>query len=272
LLSPNCRSSSRIIIDLSENGGGSATICEWLVELVLGSGVLSPKSQRQNQYNFPADTDVVRALREEELVYYNWRYWFDTNEDPYTNGTKGQFFYPITEQTFGEGGFPGNYSSPFKFQMEYILDAFFPLPPAFGEKPLLLFSNGFCFSCCAFFAYSMNLKHGVPLAHVGGNPNDPTMAFSAGAIGTVSSPIDDFLYGTNAEIYNLTDAPRPLGIPGSLYMTIANEFLQQGPNVDFSVPNEYRYVPAAVTTNYTMASVEDFTLQWLDAAQAYWGN
>ena len=64
--------------------------------------------------------------------------------------------------------------------------------PVFGGKPVLVLTNGFCFSSCAIFTHVLKRHFGLKVVTVGGIPDEP-MAISASCLGFTFASINDIL-------------------------------------------------------------------------------
>lgn len=261
------------MIDLSTNGGGFTLLVPWATELLVGSGAFPGRlGMLEPPCQYLADTEVVRQLRMQNLGDYDYRAHADLNEIPFNTSNDEAFFFPIRTLAFGPQGVLGMYSNFFTNGFTSLGDTLggAPLPPAFGQKPVILFSDGQCFSACSAFAIGLKVGFGIPMVSIGGSYQAP-MAFSAAGGGYVSGSVtNDILSSFNDMIRSLPDAPQPFEFNVDLALRWVNGFLSSESNaVDLYAPIEFTYVPADARTNYSFENVADPTLQYLEAAKAF---
>lgn len=259
-----------MLIDVSGNGGGVTTFVPLVIELLLGTQrYAKPLMHRLNPIQILADTDVVQLLRKYNLGYFNYSGYADMAERAFTAQTAAKFFFPLKRWTFGRLGVPGIYSNLFKNAGPVLGDMFNgkAFPPAFGDKPFAIFSDGLCFSACSEFTMTLGVRFNIPVVGTGGIKGVP-MAYSAAGGGFVSENVaDTFLPFFTPQIAALPTCPKAFGVNANLAMRFVNGFMATKSGVNAAKPIEFTFAPATYKIDITAENVADPSLQYLEAAK-----
>lgn len=261
----NDSGASRLIIDLSNNGGGYAATSSFLTQLFFPQFgdpqfLLQFKAQRFAQEAYKQASAFSGAVNST----YNYADYYSTDGLPFESSDS--FFLPLVSVT--QNNFTSNFSSLFKLgNYRSFFDNLWPVTNLFHPKDILLLSNGLCYSTCANFAYQMKQIHNVRLVTIGGSENEKPFAFSDGSSGFVVMDYAEFYEEevSNLGLTNFTASPKPLPVQGSLRFTIAQSI---GPKSS-TIPQEFIFEPGNFKLNYSYDNVFSLPALWKEVDRLF---
>ena len=167
-------------------------------------------------------------------------------------------FYPEEHYAYGSG--PNTtYTNDFVLlqnieQMEMV----YTEAPVFGNKPVLVLTNGNCFSSCAIFTHVLKRHFGLKVVTVGGLPDEP-IAISASCLGyTIPSINDGFQKPLQPKLRTTPFQVRvDLGLAGSALYVKSNK------------PCEFVYLAPDHRIFYNNENVASMERLWHDASQHF---
>ena len=133
--------------------------------------------------------------------------------------------------------------------------------PFFGDKPVLVLTNGVCFSSCAIFTHVLKSHFGLQVVTVGGIPNEP-MPISASCLGFSKLSLNDEIL-QNAQNLGLKNYPPPFQVKVDLGYAASAMY------VNSNVPCEFVYLAPDHRIFYDTYNVYDFVRLWEEAAQHF---
>ncbi|KAJ7096224.1 hypothetical protein C8R44DRAFT_812463 [Mycena epipterygia] len=165
---------TRLIVDVTNNGGGYICIAHWLHRILIG-----PKSSTEPQAGLDTCTrsgtmaqlvvdKINKGADPEELLSYNPSQWKNSSNIPYSVET--HWLRPTVNRTInGHQDFfsprLGAECQPFEIE-----------PPSHGlfdAENIVIASNGRCGSSCSLFSITMSKHEGVKTAVLGGHKDVP---------------------------------------------------------------------------------------------------
>ncbi|KZT22301.1 hypothetical protein NEOLEDRAFT_1138220 [Neolentinus lepideus HHB14362 ss-1] len=232
---------SRLLIDLSNNGGGYVCLGEFLISYLSGTNFGYTGFRSTSRAN-PLAIKIVQNLVAKGITsnysYYapdNWAFLNDT-EMPNTydyNSPSVPLF--INGQTDASSQRFHDLCTPY--------DVTPPANPPFDLKNVAIVSNGDCASTCSMFSTSMYERHGTKIAVFGGKPGE-TMEYKGMAGNQVLEWAD---IDTEVKTAGLKDdplAPPDLLVSGDLrhnWRTAWSYLDESRPIAYVSEPATYRY-------------------------------
>ncbi|KIM40180.1 hypothetical protein M413DRAFT_446340 [Hebeloma cylindrosporum] len=152
----------RLIVDVTNNGGGYICIAHWLHRIIIG-----PKKSTEPQAGLDSTTragPVARLIVEsivsggdpEELLSYNPIQWTNASHHPFPAAS--EWLKPVDVTINGRR--LGQECQPFKWDP--------PEDGLFEPRNILIVSNGRCASSCSLFSITMSKSDGVRTVVVGG--------------------------------------------------------------------------------------------------------
>eukprot|EP00897_Mesotaenium_endlicherianum_P010045 jgi/Mesen1/9069/ME000578S08307 len=254
----NC---TRVILDLSQNGGGAIYLAHSLVNRLFPQSTgrdlpplatimrASPLIERLVNKSSPLDgRTIFGALN-----------FADLDNVPFADSAS-QFFYPAQARTFN--GATANYSSPFK-------DAFSPpfrstLEAPFEAENILFLTDGNCFSSCALVGVNLVQRYGVRTVAAGGRAAGPAAPYNV--VG--GQVYDSSTFQDDVNVLRLGEdpsVPAQFDRPVQLYFTLRAAF---GPK-NSQVPAEFLYQTADVQLPYTDDTVFDLVTLYSEVAKYF---
>ncbi|KAJ2928526.1 hypothetical protein H1R20_g8538, partial [Candolleomyces eurysporus] len=205
----------RLIVDVSNNGGGYVCVAHWLHRIIVG-----PKSTTEPQAGLdtkaragPLARSIVDELVKdpkldpEGFLNYNPTRWRDSNNVPF--GASTNWLQPVVNKTVNRR--PDAFSP--RLGQECQPDGFPYAPPTealFDPKQVVIVSNGRCASSCSLFSISM-VKHEGSKTVVLGGKQDVAQQYC----GTVGGQSTNFR-GIDTEIKTTKLKGHPLAPPDLL--------------------------------------------------------
>ena len=133
--------------------------------------------------------------------------------------------------------------------------------PFFGKKPLLVLTNGNCFSSCAIFTHVLKRHFGLIVVTVGGIPKKP-IAISASCVGFTTPSFNEEIL-LKAQQFGLKNYPPPFQVKVDLGYAASAMY------VSSDVPCEFKYMAPDHRIFYDNDNVASLERVWKDAAQHF---
>ncbi|KAF8061523.1 hypothetical protein FPV67DRAFT_1509294 [Lyophyllum atratum] len=154
------RGATRLIVDVTNNGGGYICIAHWLHRIIIGpTDTTEPQAGLDTTLRAsPLAQLITKKISEggdpEQLLYYNPTQWTNASHVPFANSS--DWFYPIPKTINGHE------------------DAFTQREALFDPSHIVIVSNGRCASLsCSLFAITMAKHESVRTVVVGGKNDVP---------------------------------------------------------------------------------------------------
>ncbi|KAF0515134.1 peptidase s41 family protein [Gigaspora margarita] len=252
----------KIILDLSNNGGGNIFIGHYINKLLFPNIQNFPLDYKVNDISIPFIKEISRIKKGIGNIFHYKSFTsvktkssFDSVNDFIGNDiyTRGGVQVRYTSKAFHND--TTNYIGTFKL----------PKPPKFPwtEKDIVILTNGLCQSTCAIITQRL-AEINVPTIAVGGFPNT-RFSFAQYAVGDSSSSADIQplleLKNINSSLVSKLSLPSNL----TLYFTLAEAYSIKNPNEVM----DYAYRPADYQLYYDERSARDPSHLWLQAAKYF---
>ncbi|CAA7259117.1 unnamed protein product [Cyclocybe aegerita] len=237
----------RLIVDVTNNGGGYICIAHWLHRIIIG-----PKKSTEPQAGLdstaragPLAQLIVQTIVDggdpEELLSYNPIQWTNATHHPFSNSS--DWLKPVQVTINGhEDAFSqrlGQECQPFRWDP--------PDRPLFKPKDVLIVSNGRCASSCSLFSITMAKEDGVKTTVFGGKSGVPQEY--CGTVGGQSSGFAD----VDTEIRSTKLKNHTLAPPDFLSNSVQGLTWRLGFGIDVpEEPEEWQAHPADVNFPLTL--------------------
>lgn len=263
--SENC---TQVILDVRSNPGGYLEYLFGVMESLFGTDKTNTTgfSYQSAALRLRADTPIPYLMAAANVSVWDWEFWADENEVPYTAKTGGNFFKPTQVLQFGRKAVRGRYSKAFTDNSPRLADQLgYEVKSVLGKKKLALLSDGHCFSACGSFTFALRYRLDAKLVTIGGIPGTP-LQFCGGA----GSPV---LFDMAREFWNsapISVLSRP-DAPGLFYsrnvqLGMAFAFSQQK---GVPVPIEFGALTGDLSLDYSPESIADPFSIWVKAAEVF---
>ncbi|KAJ7594181.1 hypothetical protein C8J56DRAFT_1002138 [Mycena floridula] len=162
---------TRLLIDLTDNGGGFVCLGQFLFQYLAGSKIGYPGFVSTARGNSLAQkivaADIALGL-DESLTFYTADNW------AFLNGTQmsASFNYMQPPDPLIINGRKDFTSQRFHDTCELAFSVPVPTEPPFDVNSIAIVSNGNCASTCAMFSTLMNERLGTKIAVFGGKPGE----------------------------------------------------------------------------------------------------
>ncbi|KAJ6499204.1 hypothetical protein C8R45DRAFT_1061350 [Mycena sanguinolenta] len=161
---------NRLIVDVSNNGGGYICIAHWLHRILIG-----PKNTTEPQAGLytcaragPLAQLIVESINKggdpEELLSYNPAQWRNSSNLPFS--VQSHWLRPTVNKTIN------GHEDAFSPRLGAECQPFEMIPPEVGlfdPENIVIISNGRCGSSCSLFSITMSKHEGVKTVVVGGH-------------------------------------------------------------------------------------------------------
>ncbi|CAG8740634.1 11756_t:CDS:2 [Dentiscutata erythropus] len=256
------RGIEKIILDLSNNGGGQIFAADYINKLLFPNIQKFPVDYKVNNISIPFIKETAKTKRGTGIFHYKsfisakTNCPFDSVNDFVGNNiyTRGGVQVRYTSKAFRND--TTLYSGNFKFQ----------IPPKlpWTEKDIIILTNGICLSSCAIITQRL-AEINVPTIAVGGFPNT-RFSFAQYAVGGASStaeikPIFNQLKNLDSSLVSKLSLPENL----TLYFTLAEAYSIKNPNEVM----DYAFRPADYQLYYDERSARDPSQLWIKAAKFF---
>jgi len=253
----------RLIVDVSNNGGGDLCLGYTLVEMIFAE--FSPYGAN-DMIQSPLGLSLAMSALKQNITdtYWSPEYWtsYDTNK---TFPHSIDWFVP--GHKYIRGGISSNYSELFRDDCEiYFKILSQPEGLHYSPSQLRVLSNGYCASTCSVFSRHMQEFDGVKTIVVGGVP-DLSMGISfipGGQVVEVNEVV--------SAIEELGETGNPLApkdFPTTAHMRFTLREIYPFKPFNTEIPLEYIYEPADYHIQYTAESAVNPRLIWKDALRTF---
>ncbi|KAK6085180.1 peptidase S41 family protein [Seiridium cupressi] len=275
-----CRAENktRLVIDLSGNGGGSVMAGYELYKQLFPSSEIrdATRLRASDVLDFIGNVTFggpqypfLGALDETEKAYETWQDLFGPDfiyDDRFTNIIRNNFSQPgvfgaATENTTvtGYGDVPA------------------PVQP-FEAENIVLVTDGICASTCTIFAGLMTRQEGVRTIAMGGRPINQPMQAIGGVKGAQVLEYTNIVQTVSAAVgVNSGQIPYGLPVPTTLtspllYRSGRLNWLNAYSMNDTDTPLQFVYEAANCKRFYRVQNLVDIRTIWMDAADVAWGG
>ncbi|CAI5492905.1 unnamed protein product [Closterium sp. Naga37s-1] len=266
-LSLATRRGKRIVLDVRGNSGGIIQTAYGVVRALAGPAKTPPGQLQMPQQLMIGNEYTARLIKSSATFFYNASNYCNEAE---TAGLKGPAdFGPFQELQYSTDGQPGNYSARVKLTEMLTL---YDQSDDFSGLPMVVVSDGTCFSACAVLTHILKRKVNVPMVTVGGLKDRPIAVSSSclgGTLGSLDNGISLPLVGTP-----LAEDPRATK-PFKMQIDLAFAMLQayrpreggvRGGGTGEEIPCEFDFLEADAHIDLTMEMVDFPKVLWAAAA------
>ncbi|KAF9526145.1 hypothetical protein CPB83DRAFT_858425 [Crepidotus variabilis] len=263
------KGATRLIVDVTNNGGGYICIAHWLHRIIMGeSDATVPQSglDTTTRAGPLAQLIVQRIVSDnadpDEVLSYNPTQWSNATHHQFP--ASRQWLKPANKLTINgrKDAFSerlGQECQPFKW------DA--PKDRLFEPQDILIVSNGRCASSCSLFSIRMAKSHGVHTVVVGGK-EDSRQEY-CGTVGGQSVSFHDI----DTEIKSTKLKNHTLAPPDFLTNSVQGLTWRLGYGIDDpSEPEEWQSHWADINFPLTLESVNNPYIIWKSLASKYFGQ
>ncbi|RIB18174.1 hypothetical protein C2G38_2037126 [Gigaspora rosea] len=247
----------KVVLDLTNNGGGVAFIAHFITQLLF-----------RNIRNFPFDIKVTDAAKlvTEQSTLKNTSTEFDINSNYISEKTNASFANVsdfIGNNYNIRGGLKIRYSnkglnSDEETIREILGNISKPLP--WTAENLIILTNGFCGSACAHITQRL-AEVNVKTVAVGGFSNVP-LSFACFAGGFVVTSDTFFDYLKNLTLLDNPLMPKQFPLATTISFTVNEAYSIKNPNEIL----EFSFRPANYRLYYDEKSIRDPSKLWVQAA------
>lgn len=248
----------RLVVDVTNNGGGYICIAHWLHRIIIG-----PKESTEPQAGLdskiragPLAQRIVKRILDgadpEELLSYSPQQWTNASHVPFP--ADFDWLHPVVDVDVN--GRADAFSPRLGQECQpFSEDA--PAEPLFKPGEVVIVSNGRCASSCSLFSITMSKLDGVKTVVVGGKTDTPQeYCGTVGGQSTDFSTIDTEIKTTHLK--NHTLAP-----PDLLTNTVQGITWRLGYGIDDpKEPEEWQGHPADLNLPLTEAIVNKPVAIW----------
>ncbi|KAF7428583.1 hypothetical protein PC9H_007809 [Pleurotus ostreatus] len=257
---------SRLIVDVTNNGGGYICIAHWLHRIIIG-----PKPTTEPQAGLdstaragPLARRIVKEIKNgadpREKLLYNPAQW--------TNGTHHRFKKRANWMSKAEHHVINGHEDSFSQRLGQECQPFDVPPPneaLFHSKDVVIVSNGRCASSCSLFSITMSKLEGVRTVVVGGKRDVPQQY-----CGTVGGQSTDFST-IDTEIKTAKLKNHPLAPPDFLTNSVQGITWRLGFGIDDPTqPEEWQDHAADFNLPLTKETVNNPVAIWKEVIHTAW--
>ena len=232
---------------MSDNGGGYTSLTWFLMRFLVGSKEMPLTSHSPLQF-FGANSVARQTYAFFEARSKN------TKEYLTPNTTAPATFTPYHFTAFKNGAPGGFYSN--NFVLGDSINAMSALgdnsPPGLGSKPLLVLTNGNCFSSCAIFTHVLQKRYGLKVVTVGG-VNNRYLSTGSSCLGYTVPSLQEFISDLKGKVK---------GLPKPFEMNVDLGFASTAMFVNSWIPCEFEFLPGSNRIHYDLASFKNIRLLW----------
>ncbi|CAG8669623.1 18760_t:CDS:2, partial [Dentiscutata erythropus] len=247
----------KVVLDLTNNGGGAAFIAHYITQLLF-----------RDIRNFPFDVKITEAAKLviEQSTAKNISSEFDINGSYISEKTNTSFTNVsdfIGNNYYIRGGLKIRYSEKGFNSDEQIISEFLgniskPLP--WTAENLIILTNGFCGSACAHITQRL-AEVNVKTVAVGGLSNKP-LSFACFAGGFVVTSDTFFQYLKNLSLLNNDLMPKQFPLATTISFTVNEAYSIKNPDEVL----EFSFRPSNYKLYYDEKSIRDPSKLWIQAA------
>ncbi|KAF5370878.1 hypothetical protein D9758_002013 [Tetrapyrgos nigripes] len=258
LVELKARGARKLIVDVTNNGGGYICIAHWLHRIIIG-----PKRSTEPQAGLDSSTRagplaqlIVQKIKEgadpSKLLSYNPSQWTNASHVPFELGT--DWLKPLRKLEIN------GHQDVFSQRLGQECQPFEVDPPdegLFEPENVVIISNGRCASSCSLFSITMSKREGVKTVVVGGKQGVPQQyCGTVGGQSTDFSTIDTEIKST--KLKNHTLAP-----PDLLSNVVQGITWRLGFGIDDKEePEEWQDHPADINYPLTVETVNQPVALW----------
>ncbi|KIY66871.1 hypothetical protein CYLTODRAFT_423021 [Cylindrobasidium torrendii FP15055 ss-10] len=256
----------KLVVDVTNNGGGFICIAHWLHRLIIGrSESTEPQAGLDTSMRAgPLAQAIVQKIQKgadpKTLLSYNAVQWTNASNDPFSEGDS--VLEPVLKKLIN------GHEDAFGRRLGQECQPFAEEPPAKGfflPEDVIIVSNGRCASSCSLFSITMAKIHGVRTVVVGGYQD--TFQHYAGVVGGQStdfSTIDTEIKSTGLK--NHTLAP-----PDFMTHSVQGITWRLGYGIwDPTEPEEWQDHTADLNFHVTAETVNKPVAIWEAVAKEIW--
>ncbi|CAI5483834.1 unnamed protein product [Closterium sp. Yama58-4] len=259
-LSLATRRGKRIVLDVRGNSGGIIQTAYGVVRALVGPAKTPPGQLQMPQQLMIGNEYTARLIKSSATFFYNASNYCNVAE---TAGLKGPAdFGPFQEIQYTEDGQPGNYSARVKLTEMLTL---YDQSDDFSGLPMVVVSDGTCFSACAVLTHMLKRKFNVPMVTVGGLRDQPIAVSSSclgGTLGSLDDGISLPLVGT--PLANDPRATKPFRMQIDLAFAMLQAYGSEkadsqgvgGGSASQEIPCEFDFLEADAHIDLTMEMVD----------------
>ncbi|KAJ4483317.1 hypothetical protein J3R30DRAFT_3285060 [Lentinula aciculospora] len=251
--------STRLVVDVTNNGGGFICIAHWLHRIIIGSkATTEPQAGLDTTIRAgPLAQLIVRRIVKDDmdpdtLLYYNPTQWTNASHVPFTAET--EWLNPLQNLTIN--GHEDNFSQRLGQECQPF-DVEPPQKGLFIAKDVVIISNGRCASSCSLFSITMSKLEGVRTVVVGGKQETPQQY--CGVVGGQSTDFSTI----DTEIKSVRLKNNTLAPPDFMANIVQGITWRLGYAIDDPLePEEWQNHPADINLPLTMEMVNRPVAIW----------
>ncbi|KAG7098678.1 hypothetical protein E1B28_000592 [Marasmius oreades] len=258
----------KLIVDVSNNGGGYICIAHWLHRIIVG-----PKSTTEPQAGLDSATragslaqlivkNIAAGGDPEELLEYNPIQWSNASHVKFANGT--DWMEPLDNRKVN------GREDPFSQRLGQECQPFGMEPPAeplFKPQDVVIISNGRCASSCALFSITMSKLESVKTVVVGGKSDVPQQyCGTVGGQSTDFSTIDTEIKSTHLKNHTLAPPDLIANVVQGITWRLGFGFGQHSEE-----PEEWLDHPADMNLPLTAETVNNPMAIWEEVSEVVFG-
>ncbi|KAF2122944.1 hypothetical protein BDV96DRAFT_639498 [Lophiotrema nucula] len=295
------RNTSRIIIDLQQNSGGTVflaintfksffyAIDPYAASRIRNHDIANILGSAYTQWweDLESNPDGNDGANRENYGYYAASEWVATNRINPATGTNfsswEEFAGPVNDRG-DKFSLPQRYNLSDEVFDASAFDNWVPLgygisqapdyPQLWAPENVVILTDGLCSSSCALFVELMTHQAGVRTIAAGGRPVKGPMQAASGSRGAhvySADALDDDFDSVNYFVDNQTAySLLPNRTDTGIWVTYAGFTIRDQVRQNDDVPLQFKYEAADCRIYYTLANVYNFTRLWHDVATAAW--
>ncbi|KAF0548418.1 peptidase s41 family protein [Gigaspora margarita] len=253
----------KIILDLSNNGGGDVFIAQYIAKLLFPNIQTFPLDIKVNNISIPFIEETSK-IKQKVGDIFHYKTFISVN----TNNSFNNVTDFIGNNTYNRSDIQLKFTSKAFLNQTAINGGILELstPPKlpWTEKDIIILTNGICESSCALLTQRL-AEINVPTISVGGFPNTQFSfaTLSGGASYDTSSIVTSLgqLKNLNSSLISSLSIPSTL----TLHFTLAEAYSIKNP----SEVLEFSFRPADYQLYYDERSARDPSYLWIQAAKFF---
>ena len=246
-----CSKGKRVLLDMSGNGGGYTLLAWFLMRALVGSKAMPLTSHSPMQ--------VLGSNPTAKQTYALYQAQSKATQEYLTpNVTAPATFTPYHFTAFKKGAPGGYYSNNFVTGEDIKGMSLLGnnSPPGLGSTPLLVLTNGNCFSACAIFTHVMQKRYSLKVVTVGGLTNQ-SLSSGSSCLGFTEESLQKYIAPLEGKVQ---------GLPKPFQMNVDLSFASAAMYVNSWIPCEYEFIPGNNRIFYDLASYNNIGLLWQKAS------
>ncbi|CAG8462197.1 10176_t:CDS:2 [Acaulospora colombiana] len=262
------RKIEKVVLDLSDNGGGTIEVSEYIILLLFPD--ITPGFQFDERltdlYKLAIETTSDNLLLAPTPPFNYHSYVTAENKQNFTSAQ--QFF---GNNVFTRGGIQDNYSSKFFINYEAVLREILkvvqgPNPPPLNwtRDNIIILSNGFCGSACSYVAQILAEKKQIKTIAVGGLLSQEQLSYSSFPGGFVYTSDAIFKLLNEVGLNHSSNSLVPKDF--SLRMRVTAPLSEVYSSILNDTVLEFEFKPSDFRLFYDEKSARDPSVLWIQAA------